>query len=82
MDAAVSVGILLKDVDAYVGTGSTINATDNITIASSAITKTISTAKGEVTASETAVGASVAVGVALENVDTRLNRDLSTTGGF
>ena len=82
LDAAVSVGILLKDVDAYVGTGSTINATDNITIASSAITKTISTAKGEVTASETAVGASVAVGVALENVDTRLNRSLSTTGGF
>ena len=82
LDAAVSVGVLLKDVDAYVGTGSAITATDDITISSSATTKTISTAKGEVTASETAVGASVAVGVALENVDSRLNRNLTTTGGF
>ena len=82
LDAAVSVGVLLKDVDAYIGAGATMNATDNITLSSSSVTKTISTAKGEVTASETAVGASVAVGVALENVDSRLNRDLSTTGGF
>ena len=82
LDAAVSVGVLLKEVDAYIGTGSTINATDNISIATTSVTKTISTAKGEVTASETAVGASVAVGVALENIDSRLERNLSTTGGF
>ena len=82
LDAAVAVGVMLKEVDAYVGTGSTITATDNISIATTSVTKTISTAKGEVTASETAVGASVAVGVALENIDSRLERNLSTTGGF
>ena len=82
LDAAISVGILLKEVDAYVGTGSAINADDNVSIATTSLTKTISRAKGKVSATETAVGASVAVGVALENIDSRLNRDVTTTGSF
>ncbi len=82
LDAAVAVGILLKDVDAYIGTGSGLTATDNVTISANSQTNTLSTAKGEVSADSTAVGASVAVGVALDSADAELRRDITTTGGL
>ena len=40
-----------------------------------------STTKGEVTASETAVGATVSVGVVLEDTEASLNRSLTSTNG-
>ena len=48
LDAAVAVGVLLKDVDAYIGSGAGLSAADNVTIAASTQTNTLSTAKGEV----------------------------------
>ena len=80
LDAAVSVGVLLKDVDAYMGAGAGLTATDNVSVSASSETNTLSTAKGEVSADSTAVGASVAVGVALETIDSELKRDVTTTG--
>ena len=81
LDAAVSVGVLIKDADAYVGSGSTISVSDNITITSTVTTTSKSTAKGEVSATDTAVGASVAVGVVLEDNDAYLGRSMSSSGG-
>ena len=80
LDAAVSIGVLLKDVDAYMGAGAGLTATDNVTVSASSQSNTLSTAKGEVSADSTAVGASVAVGVALETIDSELKRDVTTTG--
>ena len=81
LDAAVAVGVLLKDVDAYIGSGTGLSAADNVTIAASTQTNTLSTAKGEVSADSTAVGASVAVGVALETTEAKLSRDVTSSGG-
>ncbi|EHI49802.1 hemolysin-type calcium-binding region [SAR116 cluster alpha proteobacterium HIMB100] len=81
LDAAVAVGVLLKDVDAYVGSGTGLSATDNVTISASTETNTLSTAKGEVSADSTAVGASVAVGVALETTEAKLSRDVTSSAG-
>ena len=81
LDAAVAVGVLLKDVDAYIGSGAGLSAADNVTIAASTQTNTLSTAKGEVSADSTAVGASVAVGVALETTEAKLSRDVTSSGG-
>ena len=81
LDASVSVGVLLKDVDAYIGSGTALTASDNVTITADTQTNTLSTAKGEVSADSTAVGASVAVGVALERAEARLARDITTSSG-
>ncbi len=81
LDASVAVGVLLKDVDAYVGSGTGLSATDNVTISATTQTNTLSTAKGEVSADSTAVGASVAVGVALETADAKLARDVTSSAG-
>ena len=45
LDAAVSVGVLLKDVDAYMGSGAGLTATDNVSVSVSSQTNTLSTAK-------------------------------------
>ncbi|MGC6439628.1 MAG: leukotoxin LktA family filamentous adhesin [Candidatus Puniceispirillaceae bacterium] len=82
LDAAVSVGVLVKEVEARVGSGtSTLNLTNDAAIAATSNTISTSTAKGEVSADETAVGASVAVGVALEDVDAGLYRSVTSTAG-
>ena len=80
LDASVSVGVLLKDVDAYIGSGGAYSV-DNVTITADTQTNTLSTAKGEVSADSTAVGASVAVGVALGTPKARLARDVTTSSG-
>ena len=81
LDAAVSVGVLIKDVDAYFGSSSTFRSNGDIDVISTAKSDSKTTAKGEVTASETAVGASVAVGVVLESNDATLNSNLQLTSG-
>ena len=81
LDAAVSVGVLLKDVDAYFGSQSTVLADGDVDVISTANTDSKSTAKGEVSASSTAVGASVAVSVVLETNEAEFNTDLTSYNG-
>ena len=81
LDAAVSVGVLLKDVDAYFGSQSTVLSNGDVEVISTANTDSKSTAKGEVSASSTAVGASVAVNVVLETNEAEFNTDLSSYNG-
>ena len=81
LDAAVSIGVLIKDVDAYFGSDSTAQTNGNVEVISTATTVSQSTAKGEVSASSTAVGASVAVGVVLETNEAVLNSDLNLANG-
>ena len=81
LDAAVSVGVLIKDVDAYFGSQSNVLADGDVDVISTAATTSKATAKGEVSASSTAVGASVAVGVVLETNDAYLNTDLNIANG-
>ena len=81
LDAAVAVGVLVKDVDAYIGSGASFAVSDNVTVTSVATTTSNSTAKGEVSATDTAVGASVAVGVVLEDNDAYLGRSLTSSAG-
>ena len=81
LDAAVSVGVLLKDVDAYFGSQSTVLADGDVDVISTANTDSKSTAKGEVSASSTAVGASVAVSVVLETNEAEFNSDLTSYNG-
>ena len=81
LDAAVSVGVLLKDVDAYFGSQSTVLANGDVDVISTANTDSKSTAKGEVSASSTAVGASVAVSVVLETNEAEFNTNLTSYNG-
>ena len=81
LDAAVSIGVLLKDVDAYFGSQSTVLADGDVDVISTANTDSKSTAKGEVSASSTAVGASVAVSVVLETNEAELNTNLTSYNG-
>ncbi|MGC6517441.1 MAG: hypothetical protein ACON49_05385 [Candidatus Puniceispirillaceae bacterium] len=81
LDAAVSVGVLIKDVDGYFGSDSTAQTDGNVDVISTANTVSKATAKGEVSASSTAVGASVAVGVVLETNEAVLNSDLNLASG-
>ena len=81
LDAAVSVGVLLKDVDAYFGSQSTVLSNGDVDVISTANTDSKSTAKGEVSASSTAVGASVAVNVVLETNEAEFNSDLTSYSG-
>ena len=81
LDAAVSVGVLIKDVDARFGSASTVLTDGDVDVISTANTISKSTAKGEVTASSTAVGASVAVGVVLETNEAVLNTDMNLANG-
>mgnify|MGYP000291077933 CR=1 FL=1 len=77
LDAAVAVSVVIKDVDARLGSASTILTDGDVDVVSTANTVSQSTAKGEVSASSTAVGASVAVGVVLETNEAVLNSNLN-----
>jgi len=81
LDAAVSIGVMLKENRAYVGTGGGLNVADNTSITATNVSISKSTTKGEVTASETAVGATVSIGVVLEDTEAALNRSLTSTNG-
>ena len=81
LDAAVAVSVVMKNVDARLGSASTIQTNGDVDVISTANTISQSTAKGEVTASSTAVGASVAVGVVLETNEAVLNSNLNLANG-
>ena len=81
LDAAVAVSVVMKNVDARLGSASTILTDGDVDVVSTANTISQSTAKGEVSASSTAVGASVAVGVVLETNEAVLNSDLNLANG-
>ena len=82
LDAAVAIGVLKKSVIGRIGTSQeTLNANDNVRVSAIGESHIYSTAKGEVSASESAVGASVAVGVALEEIVASLERHTTSSGG-
>ena len=81
LDAAVAVSVVVKNVDARLGSASTILTNGDVDVVSTANTISQSSAKGEVSASSTAVGASVAVGVVLETNQAVLNSNLNLANG-
>ena len=81
LDAAVAIGVLKKSVIGRIGTSQeSLNANDNVSVSAIGASHIYSTAEGEVSASESAVGASVAVGVALEEIVSSLERHTTSSG--
>ena len=72
------VGVLLKDVDAYIGSGAGPSAADNVTIAGCTQTNTLSTAKVRSLLTVT-VGRLLLYG--LGTTEAKLSRDVTLGGG-
>jgi hypothetical protein len=80
LDAAVALTIVVNEVKAYSGTGSTIGANGNAIISAVSISNTESTAQGNASGSKVAVGACLALNVIVAATEAALNGN-ATIGG-
>ncbi|MGI6449141.1 MAG: hypothetical protein ACOX3R_02285 [Desulfitobacteriia bacterium] len=80
LDAAVALTIVVNEVKAYSGTGSTIGANGNVIISSASTSNTETTAEGNASGSKVAVGACLALNVIVANTEAALKGN-ATIGG-